>query len=167
MQNFAQTKAPLHLLKIDQRFIKYLEGWKVSEIYKDNTVVLPDYVPFNYYAVYDKPGETENELQVSIWMGWASRSNGKDIDALYDSEVQVNLRLEGSDVLHGNPGFVKAEITKQGGAPMQVFFNGKMLTDFTDVVSVTIPGNWFSKSSVVTQKVTNGYQVIPDLSKYL
>ena len=105
-ENFAITKAPLDSSKIDARFLPYLTNWKVIETYKENTVEIPDYVPFNYYAVYDKPGETENELQVSIWCGWAGRSDGKNIDSLYDDEVIINLRIEGTDVLHP-PGVIK------------------------------------------------------------
>lgn len=153
MQNFAITKANLDVSRIDSRFLKYLSGWKLVETYKNNTVVIPDYVPFNYYAVYDKPGETENELQLSIWCGWASRSNGKDIDALYDAEAIINLRIEGTDVLLGNAGTVKAEILKSGGAPMQLYFNGKEITDFV-VKVVFVP-------------LTNGYQTVSDMSKFL
>src|SRR5690349_16361618 len=128
MPNFAFTSPNLtflQLTKIDQRFKRFMTGWKVVEIYKGNTVIIPDYVPFNYFEVTDKPDGIENEKQLSIWCGWAGRTNRVDIDGLYDAEVIINLRISGQDVL-GTGDSVTAEILKSGGAPMQVYWNDKL-----------------------------------------
>lgn len=165
-QNFTISKVPFlleDLSKIDPRFDPYLQGWSLSEIYSGQTVVIPDYVIFNYYAVYDKPLGDGNESEVSIWMGWANKPDGKTVVGLYDAEVQVNLRIENNDVLNGSPGIVKAEITKQGGDPMTVTFKGKTLTTFIDSISVS--GSLFCPAKTI--QVGNGYQVISDMSKYL
>ena len=71
---------------------------------------------------------------------------------MFDREVQINLRIEGKDVLSGSDR-VKAEIMKCGGAPMKVYFNNYLITNFEDKVW------WYS--------TTNGYQTVEDMSVYL
>jgi len=140
------------LARVDSRFLPFINGWSVSETYDNKPVIIPDIVPFNYYEVTDKPANDikDNEKELSLWCGWAGRSNGKDIDGLYDAEVIINLRIAGEDVLNANAKKVSAEIIKSGGAPMQVNFNGKFVTDFTSQF-------WFTK-------VPNGYQTVDDMN---
>lgn len=140
--------------RIDDRFEPYLEGWKVVEDYKGKKVYLPgtwnaEIWPFNYYEVIKIVGdpnakEEENEKELSLACGW------RDHNGMYDREVQINLRIEGKDVLSGSDR-VRAEIIKCGGAEMKVYFNNHLITDFRE-------GWW---------KTPNGYQTVNDMSIYL
>ena len=146
----------IDLQKIDARFGPYLENWKVIEDYKGIKVYIPgqwnaEIFPFNYYEVIKKPtdpnsGEDENEKELSLACGW------RDSNGMYDREVQINLRIEGKDVLSGSDR-VRAEIIKCGGAYMKVYFNNHFITDFKD-------SGWWSK-------MDNGYQTVSDMSVYL
>ena len=141
--------------RIDARFEPYLENWKVVEDYKGKKVYLPgtwnaEIWPFNYYEVIKIAGdpnsnEEENEKELSLACGWRG-------DGMYDREVQINLRIEGKDVLSGSDR-VRAEIIKCGGADMKVYFNNHLITDFKDRV-------WWSVTN-------NGYQTKDDMSVYL
>lgn len=75
---------PDQMKTIDSRFISFIKGWSISETYKGANVVIPDINPFNYYEVLDKPGQTENEKQLSLWCGWTGSSSQGD----YDAEVR-------------------------------------------------------------------------------
>ena len=142
--------------RIDPRFIAYLDDWKVVERYKGETITIPgtwnsEIFPFNYYQVIKVSGdpnnnEEENEKELSLACGW------RDQLGMYDREVQINLRIEGRDVLSDSDR-VKSEILKCGGADMQVWFNMQFITDFTDRVW------WY--------KIENGYQTISDMRVYL
>ena len=143
--------------KVDNRFMPYVDGWKVRQRNKGKTVEIPgtwnaEIFPFNYYEVIKIKGdpnfsEDENEKELSLACGW----RGKD-EGMFDREVQINLRIAGRDVL-SNSCRVRAEIIKMGGAPMEVFFNGNFITDFYDKV-------WWSRNP-------NGYQTVADMSVYL
>ena len=143
--------------RIDVRFLPYLDDWKIVQHYKGKIVTMPgtwnaEIWPFNYYEVVKVEGDPnrnveENEKELSLACGW------KDNVGMYDREVQINLRLEGKQVLELNDVRVRAEIIKCGGAPMKVYFNNYLITDFYDHI-------WWSKSK-------NGYQTISDMSIYL
>ncbi len=142
--------------RIDPRFLDYLDHWKVVEKYKGQTVTIPgtwnaQIFPFNYYEVIKIAGEPnskeeENEKELSLACGW------RDSSGMYDREVQINLRIEGYNVLSSSDK-VKAELIKCGGAYMQVYFNNCLLTDFTQK-------EWW-------HIVKNGYQTINDMRIYL
>jgi hypothetical protein len=142
------------LSKVDQRLLPFIHSWLVKEIYHNKQVIIPDYVVFNYFEAVNKPeGIAEDEKQLAIWCGWAGRSNGKDIDGLYDAEVIITLAINGADATSGKLCPIHAEILKSGGASMEVLFNGSLVTDFQDKIL------WF--------KTTNGYQTIPDMRKFI
>lgn len=168
MGNFAITKAVFtaqDMDRIDKRFLSYIEKWQIVEQYAGSNVVIPDGVsstitPFNYYEVVDKPDQTQNEKQLSLWCGWQDPTMGN-----YDQEVIINLRIAGTDVLLTNgQGVVSAEILKSGGAPMQVTFNGKPVTTFTDTITVPASG-WFCPARTI--QVTNGYQTVANMASLL
>ena len=157
---FAITKANFSnedYRRIDPRFLPYLDDWKVIQRYKGNMVQIPgtwnaEIWPYNYYEVIKISGdpnssEDENEKELSLACGW------KDERGMYDREVLINLRLEGSQVRDIADTRVRAEIIKTGGAPMRVYYNDQFITDFYDRI-------WWSKSK-------NGYQTINDMSIYL
>jgi len=143
-------------IRIDARFEPYLDEWKVVEDYKGEKIFIPgtwnaEIFPFNYYEVIKIAGdpnfkEEENEKELSLACGW------RDSTGIYDREVQINLRIEGKDVVSGSDR-VRAEIIKCGGAYMKVYFNNHFITDFKDSV-------WWSK-------MDNGYQTVSDMSVYL
>ena len=143
--------------KIDNRFHPYLDDWKIIEYYKGRHVTIPgtwnaEIFVCNYYEVVKiatdpNSSEDENEKEVTLACGWRDKLNG-----MYDREVQINLRISGRDVL-SNSCRVSAEILKTGGAPMEVFFNGTLITNFTHDI-------WW-------QKYTNGYQTVEDMAIYL
>lgn len=157
---FAITKANFtneDYRRIDPRFIPYLDDWSIVQLYKGKKVEIPgtwnaEIWPFNYYEVVKKVGdpnysEDENEKELSLACGW------KNEWGMFDREVQINLRLEGKQVKDIADCRVRAEIIKMGGAPMRVYFNSHLITDFHDHI-------WWSKSK-------NGYQTINDMSIYL
>ena len=143
--------------KIDRRFYPYLDDWKVVEYYKGRHVTIPgtwnaEIFVCNYYEVIKiatdpNSNEDENEKEVTLACGWRDK-----LDGMFDREVQINLRISGRDVL-SNSCRVSAEIMKCGGAPMEVFFDNQLITDFHDKV-------WWSKNP-------NGYQTISDMQDYL
>ena len=157
--NVALTKSQFSVTdyrRIDSRFLDYIDLWQVVEEYKGQTVKIPgtwnaEIFPFNYYEVIKIAGdpnsrEEENEKELSLACGWRNHIG------MFDREVQINLRIDGKDVL-GDSDLVKAEIIKCGGAKMKVYFNKKLVTDFTDKVW------WYT--------IENGYQTVPDMRKYL
>lgn len=151
MTNFAISKphfSPEDFSKIDSRFLGYLRGWKVTETYKDKLVTIPLYIIFNYFEYTDTPNEMEK--QVSIWCGWNHDTNGIT-DGLMDAEVIINLRLE-NDAVANNTDDVHAEILKSGGAQMQVFWNGTLVTDFHSDGHVIVDNIQYRV------KYPNGYQ---------
>ena len=159
---FAFTKANWNnedYRKVDVRFLPYLNDWKVVQQYKGNIVTIPGtwnaaIWPFNYFEVIKHPedpnvgrGQEEDEKELSLACGW------KDGSGMYDREVLINLRLEGKAVKDLSDCRVRTEIIKCGGAPMRVYFNNYLVTDFYDKI-------WWSKSK-------NGYQTVSDMSIYL
>ncbi len=116
--------------KIDKRILPFVTGWKVKQKYKDETVKIPgtwdsEITIVKYFQVIKgedspNPGEEENEIGLRIEAGWWP----------YDTEVIIELRISGYDVLDGTNN-VHAEIYKAGGAPMKVYHNNKFLTNFT------------------------------------
>jgi len=156
---FAITKAQFtasDYRDIDPRFIEYLDDWLVIEHYKGDIIQIPDtwnsaIFPYNYYEVIKVAGdpnnsEEENEKELSLACGWRN-----DL-GMFDREVQINLRIEGKDV-RSDSDRVKAEIIKCGGAGMEVYFKGKIITSFKDKVW------WYT--------VDNGYQTVSDMRVYL
>lgn len=159
---FAITKTNFtneDLRRIDPRFQPYLDDWKVIQRYKGKIVNIPntwgaEIWPYNYFEVIKHPDDPnvgrqqeEDEKELSLACGW------RDGSGMYDREVQINLRIEGKHVLNISHSRVKAEIIKMGGAPMKVYFNGNLITDFYDHF-------WWYKNP-------NGYQTINDMSIYL
>ena len=163
---FAITKAQFtadDYRRIDSRFLPFINDWQISEEDKGKVVRIPgtwnsSISPFNYYEVIKMDGdpnsrESENEKELSLACGW------KNNTGLFDREVQINLRIEGRDVLRTDPYLlteyarVKAEIIKCGGASMKVYFNNKLITNFRSK-------SWWCASE-------NGYQTISDMSVYL
>ena len=144
---------------IDTRFMPYLDDWRIVQLYKGKQVNIPgtwdaEIWPYNYYEVIKHPDDPnvgrqqeENEKELSLACGW------RDGSGMYDREVLINLRLAGKSVLNLSDCRVRAEIIKSGGAPMRVYFNNQLITDFHDHI-------WWSKSK-------NGYQTIGDMSIYL
>jgi len=145
--------------RIDPRFLPYLDDWSIVQLYKGKIVKIPgtwnaEIWPYNYYEVIKHPddpnvgrSQEENEKELSLACGW------RDGSGMYDREVQINLRIEGKQVLDIANCRVKAEIIKMGGASMKVYFNGNLITDFYDHI-------WWSNNP-------NGYQTISDMSIYL
>ena len=142
---------------IDPRFMPYLDDWRVVQLYKGKIVTIPgtwnaEIWPFNYYEVIKIAGDPnrnveENEKELSLACGWRNK-NG-----MYDREVLINLRLAGKQVLEIDNCRVRAEIIKCGSAPMKVYFNDQLITDFHDHIW------WY--------KIKNGYQTVGDMSIYL
>lgn len=128
--------------------------WQLIEKYNGQDVVIPghqgsDVELVKYFQVVKKPGDPfynenqeDNEIGLTIWFGWPG----------YDHECEVNLFIRGKDVL-GSRNVVAAEILKTGGAPMKLYYKGKLVTDFTK-------NTWVSKQNI--DKVW-----IPNLYKFL
>jgi len=123
-----------HVTKIDQRLTPYVEKWKLVEVYKGKTVTIPPdwdshFKIINYFKVVKKENdpntgdniEEENEIGMQIQGGWFP----------YDSEVIINLFIRGKDVISG-ANKVSAEILKCGEADMKLYWNDKIITDFTE-----------------------------------
>lgn len=116
--------------KIDKRLIPFIQGWSITQKYNGQTVVIPgtwdsEITIVKYFQVIkDKddpnPGEEENEIGLRIEAGWWP----------YDTEVIIELRISGKDVLDGTNN-IHTEIYKAGGTSMKVYHNGKFLTNFT------------------------------------
>ncbi len=124
---------------IDTRLKPFLKGWKVKQIYKGKTVIMPgtwdsEIFPVKYFEVIKNPGEpnydpneTENEIGLTLWAGWKEDDNS----GCYDHEVEINLFIMGKDARKRSNYKVAAEILKGGGGHMEVFYNNKRVTDFT------------------------------------
>lgn len=116
--------------RIDPRIKKHLDGWQLYETYKGQNVKIPsdwnsEVFPYKYCEVYKdanspNPGEEENEIQLYLSCGWRG----------YDDEVVIVLMIVGKNVLDGT-NKVSAEIHKMSGAPMKLYKNNKLITDFT------------------------------------
>ena len=142
---------------IDSRFLPYLDDWRIVQLYKGKVVTIPgtwnaEIWPFNYYEVIKVSGDpnanqAEHEKELSLACGWRNKRG------MFDREVLINLRLDGPAVWDYRDTRIKAEIIRTGGAPMKVYFNDQLITDFYDRI-------WWSKSK-------NGYQTISDMSIYL
>lgn len=121
----------LDLDRIDKRLLPFVKNWKAVELYKNKTVTIPNtwdskFTILNYFQVYKSiddpnPGEDENEIGMTIVGGWHP----------YDTEVIINLRISGKDVLDNINYKVSAEILKSAGAPITLYHNDKLITDFT------------------------------------
>lgn len=117
--------------KIDPRLLPYLDGWKLVEQYKGKDIIIPPtwdskFTVVKYFEVYKEandvnPGEEENEIGLRIEGGWWP----------YDTEVIIEMRIAGYDVLD-EVNKVSAEIYKAGGAPMKLYHDGKLITDFKE-----------------------------------
>jgi len=119
----------MDLDKIDPRLQGYINGWQLVEEYKGKTVRIPsdwnsEIYPYKYFEVYKtsndpNAGESENEIQLYLAGGWRG----------YDDEVVIVVMILGYDVL-GEDDKISAEIYKFGGAPMKLYHNNKLITDF-------------------------------------
>ena len=132
MKNFSIMKPSFtegDILRMDMRIRAAMVGWSIAVTHKNSPVDIPGtwnavIYPYKYFEVYKKPGdinpgEDENEIQCYLSCGWRGM----------DDEVVIVLTILGYDVLGG--GKVGAEIYKFGGDKMQVYRNGKLITDFT------------------------------------
>lgn len=174
---FAITRAcltPEDLKRVDHRILKFIKGWKLVEQWEGKDVIIPDYTPINYFEALNKPeGIQDDEKQLTLWCGWAGRSNGKDIDGQYDAELIITLSVNGTACHDPMIQKVNVELLKSGGTSMQVYFNDHLVTDFMDVVTIpekTIPSNWFWPAKTIpasTIQVNNGYQTVPDIYEFL
>jgi len=119
------------LEKIDSRLIPFTTGWLAKQTYKGKTVYIPGtwdshFKIINYFQVVKSPdspnpGEDENEIGLRIEGGWFP----------YDTEVIINLRITGKNVLNPNNSKVSAEILKPAGSKIRLTHNGTFVTDFT------------------------------------
>ncbi len=119
--------------KCDNRLIKFLDGWQLKSIYEGNIVNIPGFEGssfdvIKYFQVVKKSGDPfyredqrDNEIGMTLWAHWPG----------YDHECEVNLFIAGEDVLNGN-NHVSVEILKCGGADMELYWNEKLVTDFTE-----------------------------------
>jgi len=118
---------------IDERLKPFLQGWKLIEEYRNQTVYMPgtwnsEIFPFRYFEVIKKPNdpnyhedESENEKCLCLWAGWRG----------YDDECEIVLWIYGKSVADTTQKKVSAEIFKTGGAKMKLFYKDKLVTDFT------------------------------------
>lgn len=176
--NFAITRAcltPEDLTHVDPRILQFIKGWKLVEQWEgQDDLIIPDYTPINYFEALNKPeGIQDDEKQLTLWCGWAGRSNGKDIDGQYDAELIITLSVNGAACHDPTIKRVNVEILKSGGTTMQVYFNDHLVTNFMDVITIpekTIPGTWLCPSKIIpasTIQVHNGYQTVPDIYQLL
>lgn len=123
--------------QIDPRIIPFSTGWSAIEMQDQTRIDIPDtwnseFFPFRYFEVikepadanYD-PSESQNEICLSIMGGWKG----------YDEEIFISLWITKKDVLDKTQKKVSAEIYKHAGNPIQLFFNGKLVTDFKTMPS--------------------------------
>lgn len=149
-----KTLTPSELSTVDPRILLFVKGWKLVESYKGKDVVIPDYTPVNYFEALNKPeGVDEDEKQLTLWCGWAGRSNGKDIDGQYDAEMLVTLSVNGKACHDPSIKQVNVEVIKMGGAHMVVTFNCHFITDFNE--------------KFLWNTITNGYQTVSNIYQYL
>lgn len=121
---------------IDTRLKPFIKGWQVIEQYKGRTVYIPpdwksSVFPYRYFEVVKTPSddnyspdESENEICLCLWAGWKG----------YDDEVDIRLWIRGKAVLDKSQSKVSAEIFKTSGAPMKLYYNGKLITDFRSFI---------------------------------
>ena len=147
------------LARVDPRILKYLSGWKLVEQDRDSPVTIPDYIPINYFEDLDKGGDSSQfEKQLVIFCGWASRSDGVNIDGYYDSECIITLGIFGPTAADINvTANVSVQIKRDGGDPMILYYNGKQITDFTSIGEVYAIVN--GAIQLVIARYWNGYQV--------
>ena len=115
--------------QIDPRLLPFTDKWKLIEFYKSKKVTIPPdwnsgFYPDRYFQVIKRPDdpnpdESENEISLRIEGGWKG----------YDSEVIINLFIQGKNVL-SDKNYVSAEILKTGGADMILLFNDRQVTNF-------------------------------------
>lgn len=114
----------------DERILEAMEGWHVNTYTPHAGVVrIPgtwesSIYPYKYFMVIKEPddvnpGEDENEIQCYLSCGWEG----------YDDEVVIVLTLLGKSVLDESKPVV-AEIYKFGAFDMEVWKDGKMITNF-------------------------------------
>lgn len=149
----AQSIYSLHQSKyhsIDPRLKTFLSGWKLVEIYKNKTVNIPGtwnsrIFATKYFRIIKEPHEpnydpngAEDEVGLTLECGWPG----------YDTECIINLLIIGPKVKTRDNAKVGAEILKAGGASMKLYYNNKLVTDFTKKTS-----NWWCPKKEENPKV--------------
>lgn len=121
--------------QIDDRILSYSTGWSAIEMQGTTQINIPDtwnseFFPFRYFEVIKAPGdpnydptESQNEMCLSLMGGWKG----------YDEEIFISLWITGKAVLDKSQTKVSAEIYKHAGNPIQLFFNGTLVTDFNKI----------------------------------
>ena len=124
---------------IDSRLKPFLKNWMVKQNYKGKIVTIPntwesEIFPVKYFSEIKEIGEpnydpnfAEDEIGLTLWAGWKEADNSGS----YDHEVEINLFIMQKDVHDMNSYKVVAEILKTGGAKMELYFNNKLVTNFT------------------------------------
>ncbi len=135
---------------IDRRIEHFMHGWQLVEEYKGQVVDIPgdwdsSIHPVKYFEVIKEEGdvnnsEDENEISLTLWAGWKG----------YDHEVEINLFIRGRAVNKTTIYHVSAEILKAGGAKMKLYWNDKLVTNFTKK-------GWFSDLEVDKVWIDNMY----------
>lgn len=166
--------------KIDDRLIPFLQGWTAKEEYKNKIVCFPgtwnsSIHAYKYFEEIKKSGdsnydpkEAENEIGLCLWAGWKQDDNR----AASDDEIDIRLFILGKDVLSGK-NKVSAEIHKLAGAKISLFYNGKLVTDFTKTITETKMesagfGWWITKKPVTNTKTIEKPKIwVEDMTKYL
>ena len=120
--------------KVDDRIKPFLKNWQLKTIYEGTTVDIPghsnsSFDPVKYFQVVKKPGEPfyredqrDNEIGLTLCAHWPG----------YDHECEVNLFIAGKGVLDKQNYKISAEILKAGDAKMNLYFNNKLITNFTE-----------------------------------
>lgn len=160
------------LAQVDPRLLKFLTGWKITEMDGGQLVIIPDVIPINYYYDIRTPGEpgydpnhANDEMELTLWCGW---KGGPPDTGQYDAEVLINLRIQGPAVTDPTKNVVTAEITKQGSDSMIVYYNSKIVTNFTAPWPVSIPASgWFCKARNITITIPQQYIVAPNMFSFL
>lgn len=123
---------------IDKRLKPFLKGWYAVQQYKGQKVEFPgtwnsSIHPYKYFEEIKKPGdanydaaEAENEIGLCLWAGWKQDDN----KGASDDEIDIRLFIMGLDVRSGK-NKVSAEIHKLAGADISLYYNNKLVTDFT------------------------------------
>jgi len=171
---------PNDYANIDARLIPFLQGWTAEEEYKNQKVYFPgtwnsSIHPYKYFEEIKKsgdanynPSEEENEIGLCLWAGWKQDDN----TAASDDEIDIRLFIFGKDVLSGQ-NKVSAEIHKLAGAKIILFYNGKLVTDFTKSVTEkkleTVGFGWWktTKEITTTKTVEESKIWIDDITKFL
>ena len=125
--------------KVDERIKPFLKNWQLKTIYEGTSVDIPghsnsSFDPIKYFQVIKKPGDPfyredqrDNEIGLTLWAHWPG----------YDHECEVNLFIQGRDVLNKSSYKIAAEILKTGNASMKLYFKNKLVTEFKE-------RSWFS-----------------------